>query len=283
MKVRMSIPDLDRTPSVLRVSETVERGLRERSVVSRELSRGPTDDSGLHDETSVIELLKVVEGNLGYATPAVGNVLDEAPTLELPDRFANWEVAHVERRRELFDAKALARSKRAGNDRIVKGLVCLFAQRTRPIRDARDPLVAGGGFVHIGARGHSQVARAVNLRKYSVVSADRFQQLGLGVERRELVTIITFDLEPTRNALSNAVLAAMADLMEEAQAGGSRCIVLVGSARVFAAGADLKELRDRSALDQYFGARYPSWDRIGLSGCRSSRQCGVIASAGGSS
>ena len=50
--------------------------------------------------------------------------------------------------------------------------------------------------------------------------------------------------------------------MEDAQRAGARCVLLLGSGRVFASGADLKELRDRSALDHYLGQRQASWDRI---------------------
>src|SRR3972149_2052013 len=42
----------------------------------------------------------------------------------------------------------------------------------------------------------------------------------------------------------------------------SRCIVLTGSARAFAAGADIREFADASAVDMLQGYRFQQWEHI---------------------
>ena len=54
------------------------------------------------------------------------------------------------------------------------------------------------------------------------------------------------------NALNTALLAELAQAVEEADASDKvRCIVLTGSEKAFAAGADIKEMADKSFVEMY--------------------------------
>lgn len=82
------------------------------------------------------------------------------------------------------------------------------------------------------------------------------------VERQELTGTIRLARPDARNALSNDVLADLGDGLRQLEASGARCIVLLGSDRVFASGADLHALAGVDALDYYFGERHALWDAV---------------------
>ena len=52
---------------------------------------------------------------------------------------------------------------------------------------------------------------------------------------------------------------ALAELDEDADV---RCVVLGGSERAFAAGADIAEMADASPMDMYSARRVDRWDEI---------------------
>ena len=65
------------------------------------------------------------------------------------------------------------------------------------------------------------------------------------------------------NALSDAMLASLCDALDAAEAAdGTRCIVLCGAGRAFAAGADVAGLRTLSAEDVLEGERGLRWQRL---------------------
>src|SRR5437870_630925 len=87
------------------------------------------------------------------------------------------------------------------------------------------------------------------------------------LERRDSVGLITLNRPAALNALSNAVLAGLADGLEELDRDETvRVIVLTGGPKVFAAGADLKQLAEaRSSaaqLQDFLSLRFGYWDRI---------------------
>lgn len=82
------------------------------------------------------------------------------------------------------------------------------------------------------------------------------------VEQRELVGTLRLARPEERNALSNKVLAEIGDGLRRLEAAGARCVVISGSDRVFASGADLRALADTEALEYYFGERHALWDTV---------------------
>jgi enoyl-CoA hydratase len=65
------------------------------------------------------------------------------------------------------------------------------------------------------------------------------------------------------NALSDELMDELVSALRELDADdGVRCIVLGGSERVFAAGADIGELARASAIELYFARRVERWDAI---------------------
>jgi enoyl-CoA hydratase len=83
------------------------------------------------------------------------------------------------------------------------------------------------------------------------------------IERDEPIAVVRLNRPEQLNALSNQLMGELVGALENLDADDSiRCIVVAGSERAFAAGADIAELRDASTLDLYFGARLEKWDAI---------------------
>jgi enoyl-CoA hydratase len=82
-------------------------------------------------------------------------------------------------------------------------------------------------------------------------------------EREEQIAVVRLNRPEQLNALSNQLMGELVGALEKLDADDAvRCIVVAGSERAFAAGADISELRDASTLDLYFGARLEKWDAI---------------------
>lgn len=78
-------------------------------------------------------------------------------------------------------------------------------------------------------------------------------------EVSDWVATITLNRPDAMNALNSQLIGELADAVEEADASEKvRCIVIMGSDKAFAAGADIKEMADKSFVDMYmanfFGA-----------------------------
>ena len=85
------------------------------------------------------------------------------------------------------------------------------------------------------------------------------------VERDPEARIATVLLDrPDRlNALNEAVMTELADALAELDEDADvRCIVLGGSERAFAAGADIAEMAEASVMDMYAARRVDRWDEI---------------------
>jgi enoyl-CoA hydratase len=77
------------------------------------------------------------------------------------------------------------------------------------------------------------------------------------------VTTVRIDDPQSRNALSDPVLGALAEALESADRDdGVRCVVVAGSDKVFASGADIRALLERDAVQIYGGDRARHWDVI---------------------
>ena len=83
------------------------------------------------------------------------------------------------------------------------------------------------------------------------------------LEREEPIAVVRLNRPEQLNALSNQLMGELVGALENLDADdGIHCIVVAGSERAFAAGADISELRDARTLDLYFGARLEKWDAI---------------------
>ncbi|MFE3937855.1 enoyl-CoA hydratase-related protein, partial [Streptomyces goshikiensis] len=84
------------------------------------------------------------------------------------------------------------------------------------------------------------------------------------VERKGRTALLTLNRPKALNALNlqvmNEVVAATEALDRDPDIG---CIVLTGSAKAFAAGADIKEMRPQSYMDMYLSDWFTAWDRLG--------------------
>jgi enoyl-CoA hydratase len=87
------------------------------------------------------------------------------------------------------------------------------------------------------------------------------------VERRSRVGLITLNRPEALNALNAALIAELNTALDEFEAdSGIGCVVLTGSDRAFAAGADIKEMSGRSFAEVMQNDFIAPWERI--SRCR---------------
>ncbi|CAN5162589.1 enoyl-CoA hydratase [soil metagenome] len=83
------------------------------------------------------------------------------------------------------------------------------------------------------------------------------------VERDDLVAVVLLNRPQQLNALSDELMEELVSQLQRLDADESiRCIVLGGSERAFAAGADIGELATSSAIDLYYARRIERWDVI---------------------
>jgi enoyl-CoA hydratase len=83
------------------------------------------------------------------------------------------------------------------------------------------------------------------------------------VERDEPIAVVLLNRPKQLNALSEPLMDQLVAALRELDEDESvRCIVLGGSERAFAAGADIGELAEASAIDLLFARRVERWDAI---------------------
>src|SRR5437667_11258172 len=83
------------------------------------------------------------------------------------------------------------------------------------------------------------------------------------VERNEPIGIVTLNRPKELNALNFSLVSELADALEELDRDQTiRCIVITGvGEKAFAAGADIKEMSDKSPIDMMLG-RFEAWERV---------------------
>ncbi|MDP6350596.1 MAG: enoyl-CoA hydratase [Alphaproteobacteria bacterium] len=87
------------------------------------------------------------------------------------------------------------------------------------------------------------------------------------VETRSRAGLITLNRPKALNALNSELIAELGDALDNFEAeDGIGAIVITGSDKAFAAGADIKEMLPKSYMDAYFGDFIEPWDRV--SRCR---------------
>jgi enoyl-CoA hydratase len=87
------------------------------------------------------------------------------------------------------------------------------------------------------------------------------------VESRGPVGIVTLNRPKALNALNAALIDELNRALASFEAdGGIGAVVITGSDKAFAAGADIKEMQSRTYMDAYLGDFLSNWDR--LAACR---------------
>jgi enoyl-CoA hydratase len=82
-------------------------------------------------------------------------------------------------------------------------------------------------------------------------------------ERRDRVAIITLNRPQALNALNSTVMRELRQLLGELEAdAGIGAVVLTGSEKAFAAGADIKEMQSLDFVDAYTGGFIGGWDEV---------------------
>ena len=83
------------------------------------------------------------------------------------------------------------------------------------------------------------------------------------VEREEPIAVCLLNRPKQLNALSDELMDELVTALRELDADEAiRCVVLGGSERAFAAGADIGELARSSAIELYYARRVERWDTI---------------------
>ncbi|MBV9931210.1 MAG: enoyl-CoA hydratase [Alphaproteobacteria bacterium] len=82
-------------------------------------------------------------------------------------------------------------------------------------------------------------------------------------EQREAVTLVTLNRPQALNALNSQVLTELIDVFAAYDADpGQRCLVLTGSDKAFAAGADIKEMSSQGFADMYASNFFAGWEKV---------------------
>ena len=83
------------------------------------------------------------------------------------------------------------------------------------------------------------------------------------VEQRGAVTLVTLNRPQALNALNSTVLAELIRAFAAYDADDSqRCLVLTGSEKAFAAGADIKEMQSQGFADMYSANFFAGWEQV---------------------
>jgi enoyl-CoA hydratase len=83
------------------------------------------------------------------------------------------------------------------------------------------------------------------------------------VERDDPIAVVTLNRPEQLNALSEELMEELVGrLLELDRDEAIRCIVLTGSERAFAAGADIGEMADATAVEMLYARRVERWDSI---------------------
>ena len=83
------------------------------------------------------------------------------------------------------------------------------------------------------------------------------------VDQHDAVTLVTLNRPQALNALNSQVLADLIAAFAAYDADpAQRCLVLTGSEKAFAAGADIKEMADQGFADMFGANFFAGWERV---------------------
>jgi enoyl-CoA hydratase len=83
------------------------------------------------------------------------------------------------------------------------------------------------------------------------------------VETRGRIGLVTLDRPDALNALNSKLMTEVAQALDTFEASSSiGCIVITGSERAFAAGADIKEMQSKTYMQAYKEDFIGTWDRV---------------------
>jgi len=84
------------------------------------------------------------------------------------------------------------------------------------------------------------------------------------VDRRNGVAVITLNRPKALNSLNNAMMADLSDALDDLEADEAiGALVITGNTEVFAAGADIKEMKGMSATDMFMSNYITAgWERV---------------------
>ena len=83
------------------------------------------------------------------------------------------------------------------------------------------------------------------------------------IERRGAVTLVTLNRPQALNALNSQVLKELIEIFAAYDADPEqRCLVLTGSEKAFAAGADIKEMQQQLFADMYSSDFFAGWEKV---------------------
>src|SRR5690242_19735671 len=115
------------------------------------------------------------------------------------------------------------------------------------------------------------------------------------VESRERVGLIRLNRPQVLNALNSALMRELAQAIDRFEADNNiGCIVITGSDKAFAAGADIKEMAGKTFTDAFLGDFIATWHRLAEArkpviaavagfalggGCELAMQCDLIIAA----
>lgn len=83
------------------------------------------------------------------------------------------------------------------------------------------------------------------------------------LERKDKVGVITLNRPQALNALNSQLMSEVVAAVEELEAdAGIGAILITGSGKAFAAGADIKEMAPKSYMDMFLADFFSGWDRL---------------------
>jgi enoyl-CoA hydratase len=115
------------------------------------------------------------------------------------------------------------------------------------------------------------------------------------VDKQGRVGIITLNRPQALNALNMALKAELSKAIDDFEADdGVGCMLITGSDKAFAAGADIKEMADKTFIEAFLGNFAGTWDRASRArkpivaavagfalggGCELAMQCDIVIAA----